>query len=59
VALGASDGEGDLLVASRMGRHRFVSAASTKRATVRVPVLTLNTWSQRCAPRSAGTSDGS
>jgi FkbM family methyltransferase len=47
VALGASDGEGDLLVASRMGRHRLVSTGSTKRATVRVPVLTLDTWSQR------------
>jgi len=47
VALGASDGEGDLLVASRMGRHRLVSTGATKRMTVRVPVLTLDTWSQR------------
>lgn len=51
VALGASDGEGDLLVASRMGRHRLVSTASTKRATkratVRVPIMRLDTWGQR------------
>jgi FkbM family methyltransferase len=45
-ALGAADGEADLLVASRLGRHRLLQGATT-RATIRVPALRLDTWSAR------------
>jgi FkbM family methyltransferase len=46
-ALGAADGEADLLVASRLGRHRLLPEGATKRATIRVPARRLDTWSAR------------
>jgi FkbM family methyltransferase len=47
VALGSTDGEADLLVASRIGRHRLLAPGTTRRATTRVRSLRLDTWSQR------------
>ena len=47
VALGAADGEADLLVASRIGRHRLLPEGTAKRAAIRVPTLRLDTWSAR------------
>jgi FkbM family methyltransferase len=50
VALGAVDGEADLLVESRLGRHRLLAAGTTATSTIRVPTLRLDTWSQRLGP---------
>jgi FkbM family methyltransferase len=47
VALGATDADADLLVATRLGRHRLLPAGVTKRSTIRVPTLRLDTWSSR------------
>lgn len=47
MALGAADAEADLFVASRLGRHRLLPAGVTKRSTIRVPTLRLDTWSTR------------
>ena len=50
VALGAVDGEADLLVASRLGRHRLLASGTTKASTIRVPTRRLDTWCQRLGP---------
>jgi FkbM family methyltransferase len=47
VALGSIDGEADLLVASRMGRHRLLAAGIKKSSTIRVPTMRLDAWAQR------------
>jgi FkbM family methyltransferase len=48
VALGSADGEADLLVASRIGRHRLLAAAGTiKPNAIRVPTLRADTWAER------------
>jgi FkbM family methyltransferase len=47
VALGSMDGEANLLVASRMGRHRLLAAGVTKRDTIRVSTMRADTWADR------------
>ena len=47
VALGSIDGDADLLVASRMGRHRLLAAGIKKSSTIRVPTMRLDAWAQR------------
>jgi FkbM family methyltransferase len=47
VALGAVDGEAELLVASRIGRHRLLAAGIKKRSTIRVPTMRLDAWAPR------------
>ncbi|HKE86919.1 MAG TPA: FkbM family methyltransferase [Vicinamibacterales bacterium] len=47
VALGETDGEADLLVASRIGRHRLLASGAAGRSTIRVPTMRLDTWTQR------------
>jgi FkbM family methyltransferase len=47
VALGSIDGEADLLVASRMGRHRLLAAGIKKSSAIRVPTMRLDAWAQR------------
>jgi FkbM family methyltransferase len=50
VALGATDGDANLLVASRLGRHRLLPSDRTSRSVIRVPCLMLDTWSERLGP---------
>ena len=47
VALGSIDGEAELLVASRMGRHRLLAAGIKKSSTIRVPTMRLDAWARR------------
>jgi len=47
VALGSIDGEANLLVASRMGRHRLLAAGVTKSNMIRVPTMRADTWAER------------
>ncbi len=47
VAIGAADGEAHLQVATRMGGHRLLTSPGASRKVVRVPCLTLDTWSRR------------
>jgi FkbM family methyltransferase len=47
VALGSVDGEADLLVASRLGRHRLLAAGVAKRNTIRVSTMRVDTWAAR------------
>ncbi|HEY7185561.1 MAG TPA: FkbM family methyltransferase [Vicinamibacterales bacterium] len=47
VALGSIDGEADLLVASRMGRHRLLAAGVVKSNTIRVATMRADTWAGR------------
>lgn len=50
VALGSTDGEAELLVASRLGRHRLMPQGTAKGATIRVPTLRLDTWAATLGP---------
>jgi len=47
VALGSIDGEANLLVASRMGRHRLLAAGVTRSNTIRVATMRADTWAER------------
>jgi FkbM family methyltransferase len=47
VALGSVDGDADLLVASRLGRHRLLAAGVAKRNTIRVSTMRVDTWAAR------------
>jgi FkbM family methyltransferase len=47
VALGSVDGEADLLVASRLGRHRLLAAGVGKHNTIRVSTMRVDTWATR------------
>ena len=47
VALGSIDGEAELLVASRLGRHRLLAAGIRKSSTIRVPAMRLDAWALR------------
>jgi FkbM family methyltransferase len=50
VAIGAVDSDAYLQVASRVGAHRLLLSPVASRKAVRVPCLTLDSWSGRLGP---------